>query len=156
MSTMFTIAPFDSRSRDAAGLREEERGAQVGADEVLPLALGNLSERCRVERGGVVHEPVEATERARGIVNELRERGKIEEIGLHDGRRARAGAVQVGSQAFGLVARPVAMEHHARAGCVQRARDRRADTPRRARDEDSPFPLHAIFARTHGERFRSL
>jgi hypothetical protein len=55
--------------------------------------------------------------------------------------------VQLGGRAFGLVARAIAVEHHARAGAACSVRDRRAD--RRAAPVTRTAPSRCmLFART--------
>ena len=145
---MFTIAPRVSRSCGAAACDEEERRAQVGAHEVVPLALRRwrrtawrrTTRRCSpARRGGRTRAAASSTRR--GSARD------VEEVGLHDGARARARARSARrASALGLGARAVAVQHDARARGVQRARDRGADAPRRAGDEDRAI-LHAIFRR---------
>jgi hypothetical protein len=114
MSTMFTIAPFDSRSRGAAAC-ERKSGARRF---VLPLALADLAEGRRIERRRVVHERVQAPERLRRILGEARERREVEQIRLHHVRRGAANRVQLGSEAIGLCARAVEVQDHAGARAV--------------------------------------
>src|SRR5205823_15051356 len=96
------------------GLREEERRAQVGADEVVPFARADALEWRRVERRGVVDEAVEAAESRGRFVDELRKRGEVEKIGLHHDARTRSRGIELGGDAPGLVARAVAVQRDVR------------------------------------------
>ena len=118
------------------GLREEERRAQVGADEIFPFGRGDRAERRRVEGRSIVDEAVEAAKGVRRFGDHAIDRGEVEEVGLHDDARPAALRIELGGEALRLGARAVAVKRDLGAGGVQLARDRGADPFRRARDED--------------------
>ena len=68
-------------------LAQEERRAQVGADEVVPLAARDAPKGCGVEGRSVVHEAVQPAEARGGFVGQFREAVDVEQVG-GDGLRA--------------------------------------------------------------------
>ena len=114
------------------------RGAhQVDAERVLPAALpllvGRLGDRVRLEDPRVVDEHVEAAERRGGGVDHLPHRLGVGEVGADDHVPLPR---QPGGDLLGALAARAVVHRDAVAARGERARDRRADAARRAGDED--------------------
>ncbi len=125
-------APAQFRCR---GLRQEQRHAQVGADEVVELGRGDRAERRRVEAGGVVHEHVQRAEGADHGGGQGGQRGRIGEVRLE--RRGGAGPrlVHRVDQRARFGRRTPEVDRDFRAARVEGLRDHGADASGRARDE---------------------
>jgi hypothetical protein len=65
------------------GLRQEQRRLEVAADELVPVGFGDLADRGGVEARGVVDEDVEPAPRGRGALDDARQRGRVEQVALH-------------------------------------------------------------------------
>ena len=129
------IRPRAARERRRRGLGQEQRRAQVGADEVVELGGRDRPDRRRVERRGVVHQHVEAPEaRDRGR-HELGQALDLVEVGAHGQRRVRAQRLEFGHQRVRGRARLVVVHHEAGARGVQPASDRGAEALGAARDQ---------------------
>ena len=100
-------------------------------------ALFTSASRRPIALGGVFYDP--------------RELAHVEQVALHHEGRARTRAVQLAGELVGLFPGAIAVQRDTCARAVEPACDRRADTTRRARDEDSAI-LHAIFP----PRFRKI
>jgi hypothetical protein len=132
MSTMLTIV---LRELGRRLLRDEERRAQVGADQLLPVRGLDFAHRDGEEGRGVVHQYVEPAEGLDRRADERARRDGREELGLHLRCAARARRVELGLEPRGIGLGIAVVQQHFRARRVQAARDRRADAPRPARHQ---------------------
>ncbi len=139
---MLTIAPCVFLSAGCRGLGDEQRRAQIGADQIVPGRRRDLADGCRVERRGVVDEPVETSEALDGLVDDRRQLVEIEQVRLDQRDRVGADVVKLRLQEPRLAGGRAIMEHQVRAACVQPATDRCADTLGAAGDQHDPA-LHA-------------
>ena len=138
---MLTIAPCVFLQRGGRRLREEQRRAQVGADEIVPVLDGDLADRRGEERRRVVDQAVEAAEGRQRLLDQRRELGDVEEIGLDQRHRARADVVELGLQQARFAGGAPEVDHQVGAGGVQAATDRRSH-PSRATGNQHRLALH--------------
>jgi len=84
---MLTIRPLLMRSAVDAAWERKQRRLEVGPDEVVPIDLGNITHRCRVEGRRVVDENIERSKVACCDRRQRLQLIQIEQIGLdqHDG-----------------------------------------------------------------------
>ena len=133
--------------RRRGGLRQEQRGAQVGAHEVVPGGRGDLADRRGEERRGVVHQRVEPAEGGERLLDQRRQLGDVEQVGLDQRHGVRPHAVELGLQQPRLARGSAEMQHQARPRGVEAATDAGADALRAAGDEHD-LALHAEGLRT--------
>src|SRR5262249_8697576 len=74
--------------RGRCRLGQKQRRLEVGADEIVPVDLGDVTERSWVEGGGVVDENVEAAEIAGRNAWQHLQLPEIEQIGFDRDRGA--------------------------------------------------------------------
>ena len=117
------------------GLRQEQRRAQVGADEVVELCSRDAADRSRVERGRVVHEHVEPAEASQRRIHQRGQPLDVVQVGAHGERGARARPFEFGDQRVGSGPRLVEVHHDAGPRRVQAAADCRAEALGAAGDE---------------------
>src|SRR6202044_1448555 len=104
-------------------LCQKERRLEIGADQVVPVVFVDVSNRGRIEGGGVVDQDVEAAEGCRGGVGQLCQGGAVEQIALRQRRGARPDAVELLRHGGRFLRRAAVVQHHAGAGRVQRTHD---------------------------------
>ncbi len=113
-------------------LRQEQRRAQVGADQVLPVLGGDVADRRLEERRRVVDQRVEAAEGGERLLDDRRQLGEVEQVGLDQRDRILPHVVELGLQQPRLAGRAAVVEHQvgpgARAGAGRSPR-RRACAP---------------------------
>ena len=135
MSTRLMMSPLPLVQRGGRRLRQKQRRLQVGADEIVPVDLADVAERCRIERRGVVDQDIEAAEGAGRGCHQRRQLCDLQQIALRERRGARARGVQLARQGGRVVRGAAVVQHHIRTRRVQRARDGGADASRGAGDE---------------------
>jgi hypothetical protein len=138
------------------GLRQEQRRAQVGADEVLECVPRDLADRRRIEGGGIVDEHVERAEGADDGGGQRLERGEIGEIGAEGRGRRRTLGIHRAHQRAGLGGGAVVMHGQLRAPGVKGLRDDRADAPRAAGDQHDLVSERRLADGGHGFRIAGV
>lgn len=114
------------------GLREKQRGLEVGSEQIVPMCFRNFADWCRIERRGVVDEDVEPAE---SIFREARERielSGVEQVRADARCTVRTCGVKVGDERLRLFRRSLVMHHDACTGVVKNFYHRCADTTRPA------------------------
>ena len=102
--------------RRRGGLREEQRRLQVGADQVVRMPPAVMSPTRRLEeRRRVVDERVEAAERLHRLLDQRRQLGDVEEVGLDQRDRLGAQVIELGLQQPRLAGRVAVVQHERRA-----------------------------------------
>lgn len=117
------------------GLGQKERRLEISAQQVVPVRLAHGPQRGGVKVRGVVNQHVEPAPMRRGVLDGGGERRRLPQVRLHQRRRVFAQSVQRVAQRACLGLGTVVMQHQVHAAGMQRPRDGRADTPRRACDE---------------------
>jgi hypothetical protein len=121
--------------RGRSRLREEQRHLEIGAEQVVPVRRRDLADRRRIEGRGVVDEHVEPTEGAERGVDEPRQVGDVEQVGLDADRRVRALRIQLADERLRLGCRSAVVQGDVGARGVQRAGDLGPHAPCRAGDQ---------------------
>ena len=125
-------------------LREEQRRLEVGPHQIVPVDLGDIAHRCRVERRRIVDEDIERTEVARRDLGQRLQLTDIEQIRLDDARRSRAVSRSTPWRCLrGFRGAPV-VQNDIRARSMQFARDSRAHPARGTRDQRSLAGQRAV------------
>jgi len=116
-------------------LGEKERGAQVGAEQLVPLCRRRLGKWRRVERRGVVDQQVEAAESAGRVFDQRLQCIGIEQVGVEQGHRAAALGIQLGRQDLGCCGGVAVVDREIHAGGMQAAGNSSTDAVRGAGDQ---------------------
>ena len=116
-------------------LRQEQRGPQVGADEIVELRRRDRADRGGHEARRVVDQDVEPPEPRQRAVDERLQALDDEQIAREGGGRVRAHGVEFSDERVGFVTRGAVVHRYERAASVQFAHDGFAQPARAARDE---------------------
>jgi len=127
--------PLCRAQRRSRGLRQEQRRAQVRADEIVELRVRDRADRCRVERGRVVDQHVEPAEAPERGLDQRRQAIGVVQVGADRQRGACARSLEFRDQFVGRRTRPMVMNDDAGACCVQLASDGGAEALGAAGDE---------------------
>ena len=122
-------------------LRQKQRRFKVGTEQIVPLLLAHLVQRCGIKTGSIVHQRVEMPELSHGLFDHLMQCRDLQQIGFYSARRIRANFIQFGTQCQRLIRRSMIMDRDIRSRCMQTAHDGRADALRSACHQYS-FALH--------------
>ena len=123
--------------RRRCGLREEQRRAQVRADEVVELRGSDGADGRRIESRSVVDEHVDAAVTRDGLRHESGQAVDVVQVATHRERGAGAYRVQFGGKSVRSLARAVVVHDDVGARRVQGARHRGAEPLGSTRDEDA-------------------
>jgi len=123
------------RERRRRCLRQEERRAQVRADQVVELVGRDCADGRRIEGGCIVDEHVETSEGAHDLGDERVTGCRVGEVGTEGARRAGAFRIQAGDESVRIGLRASIVDCDPRAGRMQGLGDDGADTARGAGDE---------------------
>ena len=105
------------------GLRNEQRPAQIGADQVFPVPQRDFAHRGREEAGSIIDQDVEPTKALNDGLNEPGYCVDLPNVGRHYRRRVCAQGIKFRGQLLCFGARMQAVNGHARSGAVHCARD---------------------------------
>ena len=134
--------------RRRGGLCEKQRRLQVGAEQVVPVLFRDFAHGRGIESGCIVDEHVELAERLHCGVDERTQFLRLEQVAANECRGAAPQVVELARERAGFGFGPVIVNHHVCARSLQRARDARANAPRRAREQrDLAFEREPVSAR---------
>ncbi len=114
--------PAADAQRRSGRLRQEQGRFEVGADEIVPVDLRDVPERCRIEGGGIVYQDVETAERLHHRLGEPRQLLQIEQVALDHPRRLGPRVVELLGELRGGLGGAAKMDHDVSSGGVQGAR----------------------------------
>jgi hypothetical protein len=135
--TPFTLT---SGASSFASARVTIASPAIAADEIIPVGLGNLAERSRVERRCVIDEYVESTAPVDDGGDQFGERSSIQQVGLERGRGVRSQSVEVRNEVGGVFSGGTVMDADIGARRVQLCCNLGADAARSAGDQrDAAF-----------------
>ena len=117
-------------------LADEERCAQVGTDQLLPVRSLDLADRDREKGRGVVHQDVEAPEGVERGADQRARRDRREELRLHLGRALRPQRIELGFELCCIGIGIAVVDQHRGARRMQPPGDGRAEPARAAGDQD--------------------
>jgi hypothetical protein len=114
------------RSAGRRRLREEQRRLDIRADQIVPARDGDFPDRRLKKRRRVVHQTVEPAECLNRLLNERRQFGDIEQVGLDQRDGIGALVIELGLQQSRLAGGRPVVQHQVRAGGVQPSANRGA------------------------------
>ena len=116
-------------------LADEERRAQVRADQLLPVRRLDVADRHREKGRRIVHQHVQPAEGVHRGADQRAGRNRREELRLHLRRAFRAQRIELGFELHRIGFRIAVMDEHRGPRGMQAPRDGRSQPTRAARDQ---------------------
>ena len=141
------MQPWLRRRCGAAACDRNSGRLEVGAHQVVPLPLADLAHDGGEEAGGVVDQHVQAPEPLQRLVHHRGQRGRVQQVGLHQRHGIGAHRVELRLQGPRLLRGRAVVDHQVHAALVQQPADRRSHSARTTGDQRDLLRHPSLLAR---------